>query len=58
MILTDVLPQVIIIWIILFIILCLMLSRLEKKKWNNGICPQCGKPWEFKSYCKGARIYM
>lgn len=30
----------------------------EKKKWNNGICPQTGKPWEcFDVDSQGGRGY-
>lgn len=58
MTLADALPQVIIMWIILLIVMDLILSRLDKKKWNNGICPQCGKPWRFESHYKGGRMYV
>lgn len=49
MTLADIISQVIIGWIILFIVLCFIFSKLEKRKWNNGICIQCGKPWRYKS---------
>lgn len=58
MTLANILPQVIIVWIILLIVLCFIFSKLEKRKWNNGICPQCGKPWRYKSRNKKERIYM
>lgn len=49
MTLADIISQVIMVWIIFFIVLCFIFSKLEKRKWNNGICPQCGKPWRYKS---------
>lgn len=49
MTLANILPQVIIVWIILLIVLYLILSKLEKRRWNHGMCPQCGKPWRYKS---------
>lgn len=58
MTLADILPKVIIGYIILIIVLCFIFSRLEKRKWNNGICIQCGKPWRYKSRNKKERIYM
>lgn len=31
---------------------------LEKKSWNNGICPCCGKPWiHFDTDSQGGRMY-
>lgn len=58
MTLANILPQVIIVWIILLIVLYLILSKLEKRRWNHGMCPQCGKPWRYKSRNKKERIYM
>lgn len=58
MTLADIISQVIIGWIIFFIVLCFIFSKLEKRKWNNGICIQCGKPWRYKSRNKKGRIYM
>lgn len=30
----------------------------EKKDWNNGICPHCGKPWiHFDTDSQGGRMY-
>lgn len=58
MTLANILPQVIIVWIILLIVLYLIFSRLEKRKWNNGICIQCNEPWRYKSRNKKERIYM
>lgn len=58
MTLANILPQVIMVWIILLIVLYLILSKLEKRRWNNGVCPQCGKPWRYKSRNKKERIYM
>ena len=55
MTLANILPQVIMVWIILLIVL---LSKLEKRRWNHGMCPQCGKPWRYKSRNKKERIYM
>ena len=32
--------------------------RFEKEKWNNGICPICGKPWIlFDKDSQGGRMY-
>jgi hypothetical protein len=32
--------------------------RSEKKEWNNGVCPYCGKPWKmFDTDSSGARGY-
>lgn len=31
----------------------------EKREWNNGICPMCGKPWIFFDIgLKNCRIYV
>lgn len=58
MTLADILPQVIIVWIILLIVLYLILSKLEKRKWNHGICPECGKPWRYRYFShKEGRVY-
>lgn len=58
MTLANILPQVIIVWIILLIVLYLILSKLEKRRWNHGMCPQCNEPWRYKSRNKKERIYM
>lgn len=58
MTLANILPQVIIVWIILLIVLYLILSKLEKRKWNHGICLECGKPWRYRySSRKEGRVY-
>lgn len=32
--------------------------RTEKKNWNNGRCPICGKPWiHFDTDSQGGRMY-
>ena len=34
------------------------IRKQEKKKWNNGVCPYCGKPWEaFDVDSSGTRGY-
>ena len=58
MTLANILPQVIMVWIILLIVLYLILSKLEKRRWNHGMCPQCGKPWRYKSRNKKKKEYI
>lgn len=32
--------------------------KYEKKKWNNGFCAKCNKPWRyFDNDSQGARMY-
>lgn len=32
--------------------------RQEKRNWNKGICPVCGKPWMlYDTYSHGGRMY-
>lgn len=37
----------------------LVCIRMEKKDWNNGICPHCNTEWEFVSIDSyGERLYV
>jgi hypothetical protein len=48
----------ILIAVALFILLIFSGYFYEKKRWNNGICPQTGKPWEcFDVDSQGGRGY-
>ena len=52
-------PYYIIGLIILYIIVSIIFLKLEERKWNHGVCPECGKPWRYKSRNKKKeRIYM
>lgn len=50
-------------WLIVFGITCFISSiifdrRKEKKEWNKGICPYCGKEWEpYDTDSQGGRMY-
>lgn len=50
-----------IIFLILFslcVVLTLFTINKEKKKWNNGYCPLCGKEWkQFDTNSQGGIIY-
>lgn len=45
--------------VVLFIGIGIVWARKqEKKNWNNGVCPYCGKPWKvFDADSTGARGY-
>jgi len=47
-----------IITLTLLIIITLWARRSEKKRWNNGVCKETGKPWEyFDTDSQGGRGY-
>lgn len=44
--------------IILYIVLSIIFLKLEERKWNHGICPECGKPWRYRYFShKEGRVY-
>ena len=44
--------------VLVFIIGIIYTRRNEKKKWNKGRCPICGKPWiHFDTDSQGGRMY-
>lgn len=44
--------------IILYIIVSIIFLKLEERKWNHGICPECGKPWRYRYFShKEGRVY-
>lgn len=44
--------------IILYIIVSIIFLKLEERKWNHGVCPECGKPWRYRySSRKEGRVY-
>lgn len=52
-------PYYIIGLIILYIIVSIIFLKLEERKWNHGICLECGKPWRYKSRNKKRKnIYV
>lgn len=51
-------PYYIIGLIILYIIVSIIFLKLEERKWNHGMCPQCGKPWRYKSRNKKKKEYI
>ncbi len=47
--------------VFLIVLLCIPILGFkgEKKLWNNGICPETGKPWErFDTDSQGGRGYV
>lgn len=35
-----------------------IVRHMEKKRWNNGICPECGEQWmEYDMDSQGGRLY-
>ena len=37
---------------------CIYIRNSEKKRWNNGICPECGLKWmHFDTDSQGGRMY-
>lgn len=39
-------------------IICIYAINREKKRWNNGKCPECGEEWEmFDMDSQGGRMY-
>lgn len=57
--LINILSIIIAIIVIAFLIVGGIYARYsEKKSWNNGICPYCGKPWiRFDTDSQGGRMY-
>lgn len=45
--------------VVLFIGIGIVWARKqEKKNWNNGVCPYCGKPWmHYDTDSQGGRMY-
>lgn len=45
---------------VMFVSLRIHFYNEERKKWNNGICPDCNEPWEFVGYDlkSGYRVYI
>ena len=36
----------------------ILVRRQEKRNWNKGICPVCGKPWmRYDTDSHGSRMY-
>lgn len=51
-------PYCIVGLIILYIIVSIIFLKLEERKWNHGICPECGKPWRYRYFShKEGRVY-
>ena len=55
----DIVAIVFCIAVVVFLVFGMIYGRYsEKKDWNKGICPQCGKPWiRFDTDSQGGRMY-
>lgn len=59
MLLEDIIIGIIAGSVVLFVVWGIVSTRKnEKKDWNNGVCPHCGKPWKaLDADSTGARGY-
>lgn len=38
-------------FIFLISLIYIIIDRMkEKDEWNNGYCPKCGRPWDYRKY--------